>query len=112
MTVATAEYKVHVPFGTLEIANQFLVNIREKPEIRFQCNAGVYALDAEALQYIPHESTYDMTSLMEDLVHNGLPVSVFPVHEYWMDIGRPEDLRRISEQSAIADNIAAPHIEK
>lgn len=97
MTVATTEYNVHVPFGTIETVNQFLISVVEKPKVRFQCNAGVYALDLEALQYIPSGKSYDMTTLMQDLVHrNGLPVSVFPVHEYWMDIGRPEDLARAS----------------
>lgn len=92
VTVAAMEYKVNVPFGTLEIANQFLLGIVEKPDVRFHCNAGVYALDPEALQYIPVNRAYDMTTLMTDLVHNGLPVNVFPIHEYWMDIGRAEDL--------------------
>lgn len=92
MTVATAEYKVNVPFGTVEVANQFLINVVEKPVVKFHCNAGIYALEPEALQYIPSDRSYDMTTLMTDLIRSGLPVSVFPVHEHWMDIGRPEDL--------------------
>jgi NDP-sugar pyrophosphorylase family protein len=93
MTVAATEYKVKVPFGTLEIANQFLLRVSEKPDVRFHCNAGIYALQAEALQYIPPGRSYDMTTLIGDLIHYGLPISVFPVHEYWMDIGRHEDLK-------------------
>lgn len=100
ITVAASEYKVHVPYGTLEIASQFLVNVIEKPDVRFQCNAGVYAMDPEALQYIPAGQNYDMTTLMQDLVHNGLPVCVFSVHEYWMDIGRPEDLAKATGETA------------
>jgi NDP-sugar pyrophosphorylase family protein len=94
MTVAAMEYRVKVPFGTLQTANHFLLSVVEKPEVRFHCNAGVYALDPEALQYIPVNRAYDMTDLMSDLIHNGLPVSVFPIHECWMDIGRPEDLEK------------------
>jgi dTDP-glucose pyrophosphorylase len=92
MTVAATEYKVRVPFGTLDIVNQFLTGVIEKPEVRFHCNAGVYALDSEAFQYIPANRAYDMTTLMSALVQNGLPVSVFPIHEYWVDVGSPEDL--------------------
>ena len=94
MTVATTEFKVNVPFGTLEIAGQFLISVVEKPAVSFQCNAGVYALDPEALQYIPAGQRYDMTTLMQDLMKNGLPVSVFPVYEQWVDIGSPEDLAK------------------
>lgn len=100
MTVATTEFKVNVPFGTLEIAGQFLLGVVEKPDVSLQCNAGVYALDPEALQYIPTGQSYDMTTLMQDLMRNGLPVSVFPVYEQWVDIGRPEDLAKASGDAA------------
>lgn len=102
LTVATTEYKVRVPFGTMSIANQFLVDITEKPEVRFQCNAGVYALEPEVLQYIPPKQMFDMTTLMQDLIHTGLPVGVFPIHEQWMDVGRPEDLLKAAEFDEIA----------
>lgn len=111
MTVATTEYRVNVPFGTLQIANQFLLEIVEKPDVRFQCNAGVYALDPEVLQYIPANTFYDMTTLMTDLVHNGLPVGVFPVHEHWMDVGRKEDLAKATELDLSDDVFRASEIE-
>lgn len=99
MTVATTEYKVNVPFGTLEIAGQFLLSVVEKPAVSLQCNAGIYALDPEALQYIPAGQRYDMTTLMQDLMQNGLPVSVFPVYEQWVDIGSPEDLAKATGEA-------------
>lgn len=94
MTVAATEYRVNVPYGALELANQFLIRIAEKPEVRFHCNAGVYALEPEAFHYVQKNRFYDMTDLIEDVMRDGLPISVFPIHEYWLDIGRPEDLEK------------------
>ena len=34
----------------------------------------------------------DMTTLFERLVESGEKVSVFPINEYWLDIGRMDDL--------------------
>jgi dTDP-glucose pyrophosphorylase len=103
MTVSVIEYKVKVPYGTLEIVNHFLARLEEKPEIRFHCNAGIYALDPEVIHYIPRNSHYDMTTLMRDLIHYGLPISIFPIHEYWMDIGRPEDMEKVEADIGMFD---------
>ena len=94
MTVTATEYRVKVPYGILETANHFLMNISEKPDITLQCNAGVYALEPEVSDVVPPNQSYDMTTLMRQLVRDGLPVNVFPLHEYWIDVGRPEDLDR------------------
>ena len=45
------------------------------------------------LRFIP-DGPCDMTTVIEELVHNGLPISVFPIYEYWIDIGNMDDLKR------------------
>ena len=36
----------------------------------------------------------DMPDLLEELMINKKEVSVFPLHEYWLDIGQMDDFER------------------
>jgi dTDP-glucose pyrophosphorylase len=98
MTVAATQYTLNIPFGVLNISSHYLLGIEEKPEQRFLCNAGIYMLNPEALSLIPANTAFDMTDLIKELVRKGLPVTTFPIHEYWVDIGQMEDLRKAQNE--------------
>ena len=55
-------------------------------------------------QYIPVGQPYDMPELMERLITERRPVVSFPVHEYWLDIGRHADY----EQAQIDLEVGTP----
>ena len=95
MTVAATQYVFDIPYGVLELSGHYLLGIKEKPKKRFLCNAGIYMINTEVLPLIPKDTEYDMTDLIKTLVAKGLPVTTFPVHEHWIDIGRMEDLKRV-----------------
>lgn len=94
MTVAATQYMLNIPYGVLNISSHYLLGIEEKPEQRFLCNAGIYMLNPEAVPLIPKDTEFDMTDLIKELVRKGLPVTTFPIHEYWVDIGDMDDLRK------------------
>jgi NDP-sugar pyrophosphorylase family protein len=64
----------------------------EKPSQRFLCNAGIYVLSPPVLEKIPEAGAFNMTDLIDRCLMAKKPVAVFPVHEYWSDIGTPADL--------------------
>lgn len=99
MTVAAAQYMLNIPYGVLNISSHYLIGIEEKPEQRFLCNAGIYMLNSEALSLIPRDSEFDMTDLIKELIRKGLPVTTFPIHEYWVDIGQMDDLKKVQKDS-------------
>jgi NDP-sugar pyrophosphorylase family protein len=94
MTVAAIQYSLKVPFGVLDLSGHYLLGVKEKPEQRFLCNAGMYMIEPEVLSLIPDGVEFDMTDLIKVLVKKGLPVTTFPVHEYWIDVGQMEDLKK------------------
>ncbi len=94
MCVAATEYNINIPFGVLDLAGHYVLGLEEKPSERFLCNAGIYVMEPELLRFVPKTQFFDMTDLLDRTVQEGLPVSAFPILEYWVDIGQEKDLRR------------------
>lgn len=92
ITVAAIDHRVHIPYGVIQVEGPFIKRLVEKPSERFLCNAGIYALSPEILKLLPKGIHSNMTDLVDICLANKLPAAVFPVHEYWNDIGTPDDL--------------------
>lgn len=88
VTLCVREYRVQVPYGTVDLAGRLVARITEKPELRFMVNAAVYVLSPEALREIDEGEVIDMPSLIDRVVDSGGKVVAFPMHEYWLDIGQ------------------------
>ena len=92
LTVGAVQYRVEIPFGVINIEGTRAIRLEEKPSQRFLCNAGIYVLSPAALAHVPAEGCCNMTDVISAAIDCGQPVSVFPIHEYWTDIGSPGDL--------------------
>jgi dTDP-glucose pyrophosphorylase len=94
ITVAAIDHRVDIPYGVIRADGPFVTGLVEKPSERFLCNAGIYAVSPEALSLLPGSKFSNMTDLIDSCLAKALPVAVFPVHEYWNDIGTPGDLEK------------------
>lgn len=94
MTVAVREYAFDVPYGVVETNGVNVTGITEKPRVKFFVNAGIYLVSPSARRLIPPGERFDMPQLIDLMVKNSARVISFPVWEYWLDIGRPEDYER------------------
>ena len=90
-TMTVREYDFQVPFGVVETNGTEIKSILEKPIKKFFVNAGIYVIEANLLSKIPNDEFYDMPSLFNSLINGGIKTGVFPIREYWRDIGRRED---------------------
>ena len=70
-----------------------LRRIEEKPSYEFLINAGVYVIDPILLKEIPANTYVDMPTFLQDAKESDKEISVCPIFEYWIDIGRPETLQ-------------------
>ncbi|MEO6023727.1 MAG: nucleotidyltransferase family protein [Burkholderiales bacterium] len=95
VTVAAVDYHVNIPFGVISNEGPYVKGLTEKPSQRFLCNAGIYVVSPSAFELFPERRTFDMTDLIEACLVKSRRVAVFPVHEYWSDIGTPADLERV-----------------
>ncbi|PIS12115.1 MAG: alcohol dehydrogenase [Bdellovibrio sp. CG10_big_fil_rev_8_21_14_0_10_47_8] len=93
-TMCVREYDFQVPYGVVEIDKHRMLGITEKPIQRFFVNAGIYVLDPAALQFVAQNTFFDMPTLFEKLMEKKKETIVFPVREYWLDIGQMSDYDR------------------
>lgn len=93
-TMCTREFEYQVPYGVVESNSYDVVRIVEKPIQRFHVNAGIYVISPSIIQTVQKDESVDMPSLLEMEIEKGKKVSIFPIHEYWLDIGRIDDFKK------------------
>jgi len=98
MAIAATSYTVNVPYAVLETNNSNHVKgLSEKPSYTYYSNAGIYLLKKAVLEYIPENSYYDMTDLIQILMNNGHKIISYPIRGYWLDIGKVNDYLKAQE---------------
>lgn len=91
MTVCSRSYEIQVPYGVLNIDNENIVSLDEKPIFRYVVSGGIYVLDPATIKSIPRDEYYDIPQLIDSLLGKRQKVGNFPILDYWMDIGKIED---------------------
>ncbi|MDF1522506.1 MAG: nucleotidyltransferase family protein [Trueperaceae bacterium] len=91
-TIAVRDYTTQVPFGVVEVHGHKVVDIVEKPVLNHYVSAGVYVLDPLCLDFVRARESLDMPELLQRLMAANKDVVHYEVHEYWRDVGRPDDL--------------------
>lgn len=93
-TMCVREYEYQIPYGVIETEEHKLLSIVEKPVHKSFVNAGIYVLNPKVLTIIPHDTFFDMPDLFKTLIESKKKASVFPLREYWLDIGRMSDFEK------------------
>lgn len=97
VAVATMAVLVHEwqhPFGVVETNGIEIIGFEEKPVVRSHINAGVYVLNSNVLDELSVDERCDMPSLFERLQAKSLRTIAYPMHEPWLDVGRPDDFKQ------------------
>ncbi len=93
-TMCVREYSVEVPYGVIESKDSKITSIVEKPKQQYFVNAGVYVLSPEVFKGVPQNTKKDMPDLFNELIGSGENVLMYPIQEYWLDIGRLGDFEK------------------
>ncbi|MFD1802490.1 nucleotidyltransferase family protein [Mixta tenebrionis] len=97
VTVCVREFNYQVPYGVIAGENNRVKSIVEKPIQSFFVNAGIYAISPHVFKSVPKNYRIDMPSLMQNIMEKEGKVLMFPVHEYWLDIGRMDDFYKAQQ---------------
>lgn len=90
-TMAVRLHEWQHPFGVVHTQNLDITGFEEKPVARSHINAGIYALGPVALELLRGGRHCDMPTLFNALRERGQRTIAFPIHEPWLDVGRPTD---------------------
>ena len=93
-TICVKEYEYQIPYGVIERDGLKVTSMKEKPFHKYFVNAGVYVLEPEVVNSVAKGSYIDAPIVVEKYIEKGSNVLMFPIHEYWLDIGRLEDFER------------------
>lgn len=97
ITIVVALKHIYLPYGTVQSGdNGQLKSIKEKPELTFKVNSGMYILEPHLLEDIPEDSFFHITELIEKVKKRKGKIGVFPVSEKsWTDIGQWNEYNKI-----------------
>lgn len=93
-TICVREYEWRIPYGVVQIRDDRLSSFEEKPTRREFVSAGIYVLSPESLEQIPKMGSIDMPILLAKIAENLGSPAIYPLREYWLDIGHFDDLQR------------------
>ena len=97
-TLCVREHVLTLPFGVVQTKGVELAGFEEKPSYRQLVNAGIYVVSPQLLPLLPARQAADMPTLLQSAQQAGHRVAVCPIHEYWIDVGRPETLQQAHEE--------------
>ena len=98
LTLCVRRYSHQIPYGVAEIKGGEVVSITEKPSHECFISGGIYVLSPGVCDRLSPQRPVDMPDLMRELIAEKRRVTAFPVTEYWIDIGRIEDLERARQE--------------
>lgn len=102
-TMAVRLHEWQHPFGVVQMRGVEITGFEEKPISHSHINAGVYVLSPSALKHLTKNEPCDMPTLFERLQIKNLKTIAYPMHEPWLDVGRPDDLNRANARNNVSD---------
>lgn len=99
-TMAAKPYQYEVPYGCVDVADNRIISLKEKPISSFLVNAGVYVLSPEAVAAVPSQF-FPITQLFEQAIELNRPCGCYKIEGDWADVGQVKDLKKARGQDAL-----------
>lgn len=96
-TMCVRDHTYQVPFGVVTGDGNSISGIVEKPTYRHFVNAGIYVVNRDLVRHVRKNEKIHMPDLFEKLIEQKKRVLMFPLHEYWLDIGQIDDFKRAQQ---------------
>ena len=93
-TMCVREYEYQIPYGVVQGDHGQICSLVEKPVQKFHINAGIYVINPSIIKQVPINHVVDLPTLLTSKIEEQEKIMMFPIHEYWLDIGRMEDYQR------------------
>ena len=100
ITMVCAYKNITIPYGVVDIGkNGKIDGMREKPQISFLTNTGMYLVEPEVIDEIKDEVPVGFPDIIEEQRRKGKNVAVYPVSDNeWMDMGQFTQLEKMRKR--------------
>ena len=100
ITMVCAYKNFVVPYGVVSMGeNGQILEMREKPEMSFLTNTGVYIVEPEVLEDIEDNVSIGFPDIIEKQKAKGKNVAVYPISENeWLDMGQLPELEQMRKK--------------
>lgn len=96
ITIAAKEHVTYSPFGEINFRGIKVKKISEKPKNISFINAGIYIFKSKLINDVKAKKL-TMTDLIQAKIKKKIKVNIFPIHEFWSDIGQKEVFKKFSK---------------
>ena len=94
-SLVSIPFNVNIPYAVLEEGEDGCINsFKEKPTYTYYSNGGIYLMKKSVLNYIPKDSFFNATDLIDKLIAKNKKVISYHLAGYWLDIGKHEDFKK------------------
>ena len=97
LVVLTKEIRTPFSFGKVVSEGDYLIDLEEKPNFRFEVLSGIYVLKPALLKRIPKDTYYGIDMLIKDMLAAKMKVGKYLMQEYWLDIGQITDFQQAQD---------------
>lgn len=100
VTIVGACKNLTIPYGVVETGEGGVITaFREKPELSFLTNTGLYLVEPEVLEDISGDKPQGFPDIIEAQRQKGCRTAVYPVsEEEWLDMGQLEELEHMRQK--------------
>ena len=87
LTIATKQFRYKNPYGVIVSNNNKFISFKEKPEIDFSINAGIYAFNKKVITIMKELNISNIENLIVILKKKKYKIFTYPIIENWRDFG-------------------------
>ncbi len=100
MTIVSSLKNMTIPYGVLRSQEKgIVISMKEKPQLSYFVNTGMYIVNPEYLSIIPKGSVFHMTDFAEKMMKEGKQVGMYPISENsFLDMGEFEEMKKMEER--------------
>ncbi len=96
LVVGSIKKRYKNSYGVLDIKNNRIKNITEKPTSSFNISSGIYIIkNTKNLNLIPKNKFFTVPNLIERYLSKGLSVGAYDIKDYWIGIENMENLKKV-----------------
>ncbi|NCC01720.1 MAG: CBS domain-containing protein [Clostridia bacterium] len=100
ITMVCSLKNIKIPYGVIEIGdNGEIESMKEKPELSFFTNTGMYVVEPEVIKKIETGVPLGFPDIIEKYIKTGEKIGVYPISEYaWMDMGQLDEMEEMRKR--------------